>query len=112
MAGSSAGAQPGASMPSRTREGYHPTSPIGTTLTRQPSATLDNPSSGNGANWVIRRQVDELISSAARGAQNARQPQAYSNASTTATDAGTLKISKAHQASVGCRLSCWPATTS
>src|SRR5712691_11319158 len=106
MAGSSAGAQPGASMPSRTREGYHPTSPIGTTLTRQPSATLDKPSSGNGASWVIRRQVDVLISSAARGAQNARQPQAHSNDSTTATDATTLRISKAHQLGEGSNRSC------
>src|SRR5579859_4088801 len=96
-AGSSAESQGVRPMPSRTRAGYHATSPTGTTVSRLPSAHADRPSSGNGASWMSNRQLELLISSAARGAQNARLPMMYSNASTTATDATTSTVSSTYQ---------------
>src|SRR5258708_5575245 len=86
-----------APMPNKTRAGYHATRPTGTTVTRPPSAQPDTPSRGNGASWVINRQLELLISSAARGAQKARLPTMYSNASTTAIDATKSATSSRYQ---------------
>src|SRR6185437_165269 len=74
-------------MPSNAREGYQATSPAGTTVSSAPSAQAERSSSGKGESDCSRSQVWELISSAARGAQNAALAHMNSNAITTTVDA-------------------------
>src|SRR6266511_1907646 len=85
------------SMPSKARLGSHATRPAGTTVSKPVNANAGKPSSGNTLSSVIMRHVELLISSAARGAQKARLPQAYSNASTMATEETRLTHSRAIQ---------------
>src|SRR5690348_2396038 len=99
------------SMPSKTRAGSHAINPTGTIVTKPANTAPESPSSGNGANCVSNCHVDEFTSSAARGAQNASAPQAYSNASTISIDATTCTTNTVIQIGETCKSSSCPAST-
>src|SRR6185437_14516822 len=84
-------------MPSRARQGNHATKPAGSAVSMPPSQNGANPSSGNEVSRRIIRSAEVLISSAARGAQNARHPQRNANAITVAHDATRLTSASASQ---------------
>src|SRR5207245_4481432 len=87
--------------------GYHATRQMGTAVSSAATAGPERPARGNGARCISSRHVSELISSEARGAQKARLPQAYSNASTVAIEASRLTTSNAYQPADSVRPSWW-----
>src|SRR5215831_18941217 len=96
--GSPSHAQPDDSTPSNVRAGYHATSPAGTNVSSVASATVGRESSGKTSSCISSCQVELLSSSAERGAQKARLPQAYENASTTTIEHASDSARSASQA--------------
>src|SRR4051812_43167185 len=94
------------SMPTSVRAGNQATSPAGTNVSRLTSASVGSESSGKTSSCMISCHVELLSSSADRGAQNARLPQAYENDRTTTTEHTRDTSSSATHAGVTANCSC------
>src|SRR5688500_20195110 len=79
----------------RAREGYQAMKPAGTTVSSPASNRRPTPSSGKVRSCFIKRQDELLISSAARGAQNAMLPMANEKASKIRHEAKKFRRSAA-----------------
>src|SRR6266508_4848354 len=92
--------QPAGLRPSSARQGYQARKPTGRTVSSPPSSSGPSPSSGNILSCVSSLIDELLISSAARGAQNARLPDKNENDITIIDEAARLRTSSASQPSV------------
>ena len=96
------------SSPRRARAGYQARKPTGRNVMRPLNMAKLRPSNGNGMSVRSRPDAELLISSVARGAQNARLPQMKLKDSRIVADAATLSKARNSHDIVGSSASTVP----